>query len=430
MYDTLAQKKAGSSTATPWNPDSEPTADSWKKAAEVAELKADIDAVIAAIKAVKPAASDVERNVKWKKDTSSDAAKKYSEKALYFVSAEAKQYFDDMGYTEADFADNFNDMKVYFTYEANELPLTYTVTAEEQAIAEAEALYVEAWKSIYADVIAIMGYQGTYKTNLTKKDTNYDKAYKEAAGAEDLQAEIAAFGTVYAANIDAAVAAGKYENALGGKKLYDFYKESATITKAAHVTVAYDMAADAYASELFTLDNIKAKLQAEVDACNNNVALISTLYTYRFVATEKINAAAAAAKYAYTIVEGVKTASGAPTYAYTANSAAGAAYEAKIDALAEAAIEAIKVIKMENKKTTELKDWTGEKILAKDLSLLNYENAVKAIDAVVNNFVGTPGTAVVIDGTTYDAADSQIFQQYKMLIKNNYTGWANLQKAN
>jgi hypothetical protein len=46
------------------------------------------------------------------------------------------------------------------------------------------------------------------------------------------------------------------------------------------------------------------------------------------------------------------------------------------------------------------------------------------------NFVGTPGTAVVIDGTTYDAADSQIFQQYKMLIKNNYSGWANLEKAN
>ena len=40
-------------------------------------------------------------------------------------------------------------------------------------------------------------------------------------------------------------------------------------------------------------------------------------------------------------------------------------------------------------------------------------------------------TAVSLsDIPTRKITAKEIFQQYKMLIKNNYTGWANLQKAN
>ena len=436
MYDTLAQKKAGSSTATPWNPDSEPTDDTWKKATEVAALEAYIDAAIASIKAIDVTTyADKEVNVKWKKDSSSDTAKKYSEKALYFVSAEAKQYFDDMGYTEADFADNFNDVKVYFTYTANDMPLTYTFTAEEQAIEAAQNIYVGAWKQIYTDVIAIMDLKATYEKKINNndgdlKDSTFEKALAEAAGADDLQAEITAFGSAYLGNIATVVKADNYKNALGGKALYTFFKKSDTITKGDHVTLAYEAAEADYASELFTLDNIKAKLQAEVDTCSNNVANVSALYTYRFVAIDKINAAAAAAKYVYTTVDGVKTASGAPIYAYTPNSAAAALYEAKIDELAAAAVAKIKAVKLDNTEMADLSAWNGTKIWSKAKLGFSYDKATQYIDAIVTNFIGTSGTAVVIGGTTYDAADSQIFQQYKMLIKNNYSGWASLEKAN
>ena len=436
MYDTLAQKKTGASNATPWNPDAEADDDTWAKATEVADLKADIDAAIAAIKAIDVAAyADKEVNVKWKKDTSSDTAKKYSEKALYFVSAEAKQYFDDMGYTEADFADKFDDVKVYFTYNENDLPLTYTFTAEQQAIEAAQTLYVNAWKNIYTDVISISGLKATYEKKINNndgdlKDSDYEKALNDASGADELKAEIEAFGSAYVANIASVIKADNYKNALGGKSLYTFFKKSDTITAGAHVTVAYEAAEADFASELFTLDNIKAKLQAEVDTCNNNVAKVSALYTYRFTAIAKVENAIKAAQYAYTVVDGAKVAAGTPTYAYTANSTAGAKYEEAINAYIAAAKAEIEAVKMDNTEKADLSTWNGTKVWSKAKLGYSYDKAVAYIDAIVTKYVGTAGVAVVIDGTTYDAADSLIFKEYKQTIKNNWNGWGSLEKAN
>lgn len=438
MYDTLAKKKAGSSTATPWNPDSEPTDDTWERATAVAALKAEIDAAIAEIKAIKVGTEDQKVQIKWKNDGSagkdSAANKDYKNNGLWFKEAAAKEYFEDMGYTEADVFADVSMMKTYFTVadKGADLKWTYTYTAEEQACMAAQTAYTNAWKNIYADVVTIMGYEATYTNKINdndnkKTETAYETALNDAAGSEALVEEITKFGAVYTGNIATAATAAKYENALNGK-LYVFSAKSDNINaNGTHVTLKYEPATEQYASELFTLANIEAKFQAEVDTCNANAPKVATLFAYKFVAIEKVNAAAKAA----TIVldkDGKQV--GAPTYAYTADTLAAESYEAAIAAFVTAATEKIMAVKIDNTEYADLSTWNGTKVWSKAKIGYSYDKAVQYIDAIVTSYVGTAGTAVVIEGNVCDYADSAIFQQYKMLIKNNYSGWASLEKAN
>lgn len=418
MYDTLAQKDT-TTTATPWNPDGESTT-VWKKAAEVAALNEKIDAAITAIKALDPVYyTDKEINVKWADNE--NAGKDLKNKVLYFKEEAAKDFYE-LHHTEADIDATF--AKTYFTATNTGLPLTYTFTADEQACEAAETLYVQAWKDIYADVVAIMGYQATYKNNITKKDTGYDKALKEAAGSEALVAEVTTFGNAYLAKIDADVAAGKYEKALGGK-LHDFFVQN-NYVGTNHIAITTPEDETAYGSEKFALDNIKNTLNAHVTTCNNNAANVAKLYSYKFAAVEKVAVAVNNAKYTYTTVDGATVASEV-TYDYSnASATAAQKYEETITEFIAKAEAEIMAVVMKDAKTVEMKDWTGTKDLSKDQSLLDYANAVKNVDAIVNKYIGTTATTCTIDGTTYAAADSAIFQQYKMIIKNNYSGWGNL----
>jgi hypothetical protein len=140
--------------------------------------------------------------------------------------------------------------------------------------------------------------------------------------------------------------------------------------------------------------------------------------------------------YNYATVDGVFTATGAPTYAYAAKTAANdessAAYryETKINAYIKEATDKIMAVKIDDTEYADLSTWNGTKVWSKAKIGYSYDKAAQYIDAIVTSYVGTAGTAVVIEGTVCDYADSAIFQQYKMLIKNNYSGWANLEKAN
>jgi hypothetical protein len=140
--------------------------------------------------------------------------------------------------------------------------------------------------------------------------------------------------------------------------------------------------------------------------------------------------------YNYATVDGVFTATGAPTYAYAAKTAANdessAAYryETKINAYIKEATDKIMAVKIDNTKYGKLTTWNGTTVWSEAKIGYSYDKAVKYIDAIVTKYVGTAGVAVVIDGTTYDAADSLIFKEYKQTIKNNWNGWGSLEKAN
>jgi hypothetical protein len=350
---------------------------------------------------------------------------------MYFVSEAAKNYYEDMGYTEADILNGTAAAGTYFTSTNTGYKLQYTYTAEEQACVDAQAKYTNAWKTIYADVCTIMGYQATYVNKINdnddkKTETAYETALNDAAGAAGLVAEIETLGAVYTTNIANAVKGDKYTNATG-KAVYTFAKTDAKISKTGHTTLSYAATEADYASKLFALANITAKLQAEVDTCNANAPKVATLYAYKFVAIEKVAAAVKAAKIT---VDADGKQVGAPTYAYAADTLAAKTYEENISAFVTAAQTAIMAVKMDNTEYADLTAWNGTKVWSKAKIGYSYDKAVAYIDAIVTYYVGTAGTAVVIEGTVCDCADSAIFQQYKTVIKNNYSGWANLEKAN
>lgn len=421
----------GAATTHPWTDEV-----TYKNTAKIAALNEAIEDAIDAILAVEVADySDSEVQIKWK-DANGDSWKK---KALYFISADAKDHYAEMGYTEADMVD-FDLMKQYFGTTNTGLAYTYTHTAEEKACQEIENIYLEAYKTINEEICSMMGYSKTYTEKITKKGTAFYNVQQEVKSNEALKAEVDKFGSAYTGDIATAVSGDGFYRALGLAKasaVYDFVAKSDTITAGKHVTLKYDPTAEQKCSNQFSLENITTYLQGIADTCNANAAKVSTLWAYKHAAVEAVTAAVNAAKYTYTVDEAGKTvANGNVTYAYNAvvngvKSPAAGAYEAALDSLLTAAKNEIMAVTMDNTEKADYKNWAGAKLWSEAKIAYSYDNAVKYIDAIVANYVGTiaeDGTVqtVTMAGEEYINADSKIFEAFKINIKNNYNSWGSL----
>jgi hypothetical protein len=131
--------------------------------------------------------------------------------------------------------------------------------------------------------------------------------------------------------------------------------------------------------------------------------------------------------YTYTTVNGVVTATGTPTYNYSnASALATEKYEAAISAFIAEAEAKIMAVTMSEGKTVAVTDWAGNSEIAKDIVLDKYAAAIDYVNAIVDYYVGSEDAVKVIDGEEFNYADSAIFQQYKIIIKNNYNAYDKL----
>jgi len=433
----------------------------------IAVLAATIDTAIADLQALSvDAYADKEEVIKWTK-TKVQNTDTYKEKALYFKNEETKQKAIDEGKDEEWFLDNVDYVAVYFTTTANDLPFTYTYTADEQAAVAAQGIYTAALKDIFSQVLTLMANADTddvkvmsvsdAKKIITNSDakTAYDTVLSNVGGNATLKSEVQTLANKYLDSISNVAyfrAMGKSEDA----KVVKLATVSNTITKAetGHVTINESVA---HADE-FSTANIEAYIKGQADTFMDNAKynLVVDLYKYRQDIIADIKADIAEYKNEYTLVTdkdddyygwylfvpnttdyaydeadatvyvkdpetGKDTTTVEAMYVKTIDADAQA-WEAKLDELANNAVNNINKVVFNKGKTTvaygkggnEVTDYEVKEDLAKAKTL---------VDAYNKTLFGTKSGHTNGDNKTYSGINSLIFAQYNTLVLKNYQGY-------
>ena len=419
----------------------------YKNAAKLAALKADVEKAIADLSAIK--SSDyADKQVTMTnptKDQKYNGSKTAKDKPLYFQSAAAKQFAIDNGLTGNDLYNDSDYRTQLLTATKTDWPVTYTYTAAEQAMMAASNLY----KDIYAKAANVLldcsgkKYAGSA---VTGDKTVVEPLKKLVSGNAALTAEVDALVGYYAAEIDKAmVIAGK---AYVSKSDYINKAEEDHITVAAFTASSTKVPADITAAK-DKADGLKA---ACLTGADTNVTNLRTLWEYKTAAANKVAAEVAKAKNTYKMVASVsgsvstdiKVVSAWNTWfkydgtdaqyalsgedllkAKVEPSAKGTAYEAAVDSLISSYNTKIMGVTMNNAEVT-VNNWVGTTLFAKAKVGYSFAKAKDLVDAYAKDILGTGIVQkVVVKGTTtviYEGAhvDSKVFDLWFRTFSNTH----------
>lgn len=374
--------------------------DTYANDATIAELVTAVDKAIADIQAIDETKyADKEEALKYPKTTSGDY-KSWSEKPLYFLNAEAKAYAEAEKMDEAALK---AAGKTLLTTTKNDLALTYTWTATEQACGDAYKVYTTVYNTIHSKLLSMAGNVATNQKLITN-DTEYKAILTRVGSNAALKAEVEAFAAIYTKAISD-LSAIKNVKALPG-----YVSTSATIaTEHSTITTAETDMATVYgnhAAVKFTELSEKMAAKAtefEGKFWTGSECNVITLWNHKSNAVDTLTTALNGVKNSYT-----KDAQGNPvqipgTMAYdeglTAASVKGAQFEAKVDAILADYAAKINAVKLDTK--VEVKNAAGAVVLAKagDYSLANSQATVDAY---------------------LTAAEQDVNQSYNLIIKGIY----------
>ena len=446
--------------------------------AKFEELVAVIDKAIADIQAVS-VESYKDKEIQIKTPDKNTFGSDNKKKALYWVNEEAKAWFyaeeKTFNWLIADEKDGSKDGKVinnksksgdYITLNNTGIPVTYTRTAEEQAILAAQTLYANAFNDINKTLIALgeTNYVSKYVNKITNTD-EYKAIKTNVKGNAALLAEVEAFAKVYTDKL-ASIAGDKKYSFVGDSfksvaSTNDYIDEQdagkafvfsdATLTNAENYVLG---GADNYDLEKET--GVEANLQDYVNKFNtvfftadkkeSNVVL---LYYYKQAAIEYITETIDGYKNTYTTItnnkDGILTTQSVQTpgsyYKYdlgaTKASVNGKAFEAQLDALLESYVGKINAVTLNAR--TDVKNYFDVKIFAKPgdfaWTLTTAQNTVSAyvVDLLGEAEAGiyAANIADVYSDTTYDAyktGDSRVLAAFRTYYLGDFTAYAPVAK--
>lgn len=419
----------------------------YKNAAKLAALKADVVKAIADLSAIK--SSDyADKEVTMTnptKDVTYNGSKTAKDAKLYFQSEAAKQYAIDNGLTGKELYDSSTYRSQLLTKTATSWPVTYTYTAAEQAMMAASDLYKAAYANAANVLLDCSGKK--YAGSVLTSDTVVKSLKTLVAGNAALTAEVDALVNYYVAEIDKAMV-------IAGKA---YVSKSDYLNKAEedHITVAAYSASSTLIPA--NIDGAKDKADGLKAACltgtDTNVTNLRTLWEYKTAAANKVAAEVAKAKNSYKKVASVGGSSvatditvvsawntwfkydgTAAQYALTdANllaakiepSAKGTAYEAAVDSLISSYNTKIMGVTMNNAEV-EVKNWVGTALFAKAKVGYSLAKAKTLVDAYEKDILGTDTVQkVVVKGTAtviYEGAhvDSKVFDLWFRTFGNTY----------
>ena len=438
--------------------------------AKFEELVAVVDKAIADIEAVS-VDSYTDKEIQIKTPDNTKFGDGNNKKALYWVNEEAKAWFyaeektfnwlmkDEISGGEGKVITKNNKVGDYITLNNTGIPVTYTRTAEEQAILAAQTLYANAFSDIYKALIALgeTNYLSTYTAKINNS-TEYKAIKTNVKGNAALLAEVEAYAKVYTDKLAS----------IAGDKKYAFDKTKAdTFVSAASTNDYIDKQDAGYAfvftdatltnAENFVLNGLTANLQSYVDkfdatfyTADKKESNVVLLYYYKQTAIEYITETIDGYKNTYTTItnnkDGVLTTESVQTagsyYKYdlgaTKASVNGKAFEAQLDALLESYVGKINAVTLNAR--TDVKNYFDVKIFAKpDDFAWTLTTAQNTVSAYVVDLLGEAEAGIyaaniadVYSDTTYDAyktGDSRVLAAFRTYYLGDFTAYAPVKKA-
>ena len=434
------------------------------------ELVAIIDKAIADIQAISADSfKDMEVQIKTPDATTFGSNNK--KKHLYWVNEEAKTWFyaeeltflwlisNETGSSTADKGrtiTNSSNSGDYITLNNTGIPVTYTRTAEQQAILMAQTLYANAFNDVYQALIALGETNHLNKaTNNITNTTEYKTIKTNVKGNAELLAEVEAYAKIYTDKM----------TSIAGDKKYSFSGNAFRVAVSTNDYINQQDAGKAFVfnnstlvnAENFILDGLTDDLQSYVDKfdatfytdASKKESNIILLYYYRQEAIDYITDVIESYKNRYETVStnhnGILTTETVQIrgsyYVYDRNatkaSVNGKAFEAQLDALLESYVAKINAVTLNSRidvknyfdKTINTKpgdfSWTltsaKQTVNAYVVDLLGEAEARQFSDGVKHLYTDTSYFAE--DGIVYNTGDSRVLAAYRTYYEQNYTAY-------
>ena len=388
------------------------------------------------------------KNLYWVNEQARDWFYENVNDYAWLVSNETGNATEDKGMTIT----NNSKTGDFITLNNTGIPVTYTRTAEQQAILEAQTIYANAFNDVHQMIITLD--TTNYANAAIKKITgsNEFKAIRaNVRNNAELLAEIDAYTAVYTDKITSLAAEKKY--GFNGNSFKSLATTSNHIDKVGNGAAFTFNDIELVNAENYNHEMVVSQLQSYVDKFaqtfymdeSRTTSAVVELWNYRNYTVQYITDVINSYKNRYEtiVLNGVTHINQLPGvyYAYDlglqAASAKGLAFEAQLDELLAAYTAKIMAVKLNTR--SDVKDYYVNKIYTKASDWAwNFETARRLVNAyvvdllgrevagefnygVINPYSNTTYTAP--DGMMYNSGDSRVFNAFKSIYLEDYNAY-------